>query len=126
MRLARTGAAGHETPVVSDGDTWHDLTPLVDELDGRVAEFCQRVALNPLDVLTVHKHVTNRTAEIMGSRLAAFEGAEYDAIAHMTPSMAEFGRRVNTDGLRAALAWRDGPYTTGPAADHDAAARRQH
>jgi enoyl-CoA hydratase len=97
-----------------------------DELDGRVAEFCQRVALNPLDVLTVHKHVTNRTAEIMGSRLAAFEGAEYDAIAHMTPSMAEFGRRVNTDGLRAALAWRDGPYTTGPAADHDAAARRTH
>ena len=80
-----------------------------DELDGRVAEFCQRIALNPLDVLTVHKHVTNRTAEIMGSRLAAFEGAEYDAIAHMTPSMAEFGRRVNTDGLRAALAWRDGP-----------------
>jgi len=35
MRLARTGPVGHETPVVSDGDGWHDLTPLMDELDGR-------------------------------------------------------------------------------------------
>jgi enoyl-CoA hydratase len=95
-----------------------------DELDERVAAFCQRVALNPLDVLTVHKHVTNRWSEVMNVRLAAFEGAEYDSIAHMTPSMAEFGRRTNEDGLRAALAWRDGPYSSGPAAEHDAAVRR--
>ena len=59
-----------------------------DELDERVSAFCQRVALNPLDVLTVHKHVTNRWSEVMNVRLAAFEGAEYDAIAHLTPSMA--------------------------------------
>ena len=95
-----------------------------DELDERVAALCQRIAMNPLDILSVHKHVTNRTFEIMGWRLAALEGAEFDAIAHLTPSMAEFGRRVANDGLRAALAWRDGPYTSGPAADHDAAVRR--
>ena len=95
-----------------------------DELDERVAAFCQRIALNPLDVLSVHKHVTNRTFEIMGARLAAFEGAEFDAIAHLTPSFAEFGRRVDHDGLRAALAWRNDPYASGPAADHDAAPRR--
>ena len=95
-----------------------------DELDERVAAFCQRVALNPLDVLTVHKHVTNRWSEVMNVRLAAFEGAEYDSIAHMTPSMGEFSRRTHEDGLRAALAWRDGPYTSGPAAEHDAAVRR--
>jgi len=95
-----------------------------DELDERVAALCQRIAMNPLDILSVHKHVTNRTFEIMGWRLAAQEGAEFDAIAHLTPSMAEFGRRVANDGLRAALAWRDGPYTSGPAADLDAAIRR--
>ena len=95
-----------------------------DELDERVAALCQRIAMNPLDILSVHKHVTNRTFEILGWRLAAQEGAEFDAIAHLTPSMAEFGRRVANDGLRAALAWRDGPYTSGPAADHDAAIRR--
>jgi enoyl-CoA hydratase len=96
-----------------------------DELDERTLAFCQRVALNPLDALTVHKHVTNRWLEVMGLRLAALEGAEYDAIFHLTPAMAEFGRRSREDGLRAALAWRDGPYSTGPAADHDAAIRRQ-
>ena len=94
------------------------------ELDERVLALCQRIAMNPLDILTVHKHVTNRWMEVMGLRLAAFEGAEFDAIAHLTPSMAEFGRRTNTEGLRAALAWRDEPYSMGPAAEHDAAIRR--
>jgi hypothetical protein len=60
----------------------------------------------------------------MGLRLAALEGAEFDAIFHMTPAMKEFGRRTNEEGLRAALAWRDGPYSTGPLAEHDAAIRR--
>lgn len=95
-----------------------------DELDERTMAFCQRVAMNPLDALTVHKHVTNRWAEIMGVRVAAMEGAEYDSIFHMTPAMKEFGRLTAEEGLRAALAWRDDPYRTGPAADHDAAIRR--
>ncbi len=92
-----------------------------DELDERTAAFCRRVALTPMDGLTVHKHVTNRALEIMGIRLAAMEGAEYDAIFHMTPAAAEFSRRSQGEGLRAALDWRDGPFRTGPAADHDAA-----
>ncbi|MCU1503590.1 MAG: hypothetical protein JWM12_2944 [Ilumatobacteraceae bacterium] len=95
-----------------------------DELDERTLAFCQRVAMNSLDILTVHKHVTNRWMELMGVRIAAFEGAEYDSIAHLAPSMREFNRRVNEDGLRAALGWRDEPYSTGPAADHDA--RNKH
>jgi enoyl-CoA hydratase len=95
-----------------------------DELDERTMAFCQRVAMLPLDALTVHKHITNRWLEIMGLRLAALEGAEYDAIFHMTPANKEFGRRAREDGLRAALDWRDGPFATGPAADHDANVRR--
>jgi enoyl-CoA hydratase len=95
-----------------------------DELDAYTLAFCQRVAMNPLDGLTVHKHVTNRWLEVMGLRLAALEGAEFDAIFHMTPAMKEFGRRTNEEGLRAALAWRDGPYSSGPLAEHDAAIRR--
>ena len=95
-----------------------------DELDAYTLDFCRRVAMNPLDALTVHKHVTNRWLEVMGLRLAALEGAEFDAIFHLTPAMKEFGRLTRDDGLRAALAWRDGPYATGPLADHDAAIRR--
>jgi enoyl-CoA hydratase len=94
-----------------------------DELDERAAAFCHRVALTPMDALTVHKHVSNRALEIMGIRLAAMEGAEYDSIFHMTPAAAEFSRRSREEGLRAALDWRDGPFRAGPAADHDAANR---
>ncbi len=39
-------------------------------------------------------------------------------------TVKEFGRRTNEEGLRGALAWRDGPYSTGPLPDHDAAIRR--
>lgn len=84
-----------------------------DELDDRTLAFCHRVALNPLDALTVHKHVTNRWFEIMGLRLAAQEGADFDAIFHETPALAEFGRIARDQGLRAALDWRDGPYRQG-------------
>ena len=43
------------------------------------------------------------------------------AIYHVSPSGIEFSRRTREEGLRAALAWRDGPYAPGPAAEHDAA-----
>jgi enoyl-CoA hydratase len=81
-----------------------------DELDARTLAFCQRVALNSLDALTVHKHVTNRWAEVAGVRLAVREGADFDAIFHEAPSMARFNELAATEGLKAALAWRDDPY----------------
>jgi enoyl-CoA hydratase len=93
------------------------------ELDERVMALCQRIAMMPLDVLTVHKHVTNRWMELQGVRLGAYEGAEYDAIAHLAPAAGEFRRRANEEGLRSALTWRDAPFAAGPAAEHDAANR---
>jgi enoyl-CoA hydratase len=95
-----------------------------EQLDAYTLAFCQRVALNPLDLLTVHKHVTNRALELTGHRVAALVGAEFDAIAHLSPAGVEFGRRVKETGLRDALAWRDQPFSTGPLARHDAAERR--
>ena len=84
-----------------------------DELDEQTMALCRRVALNPLDALTVHKHVTNRWLEIMGLRLAALEGAEFDAIFHETPALGRFTEIAEERGLRAALEWRDGPYRNG-------------
>jgi enoyl-CoA hydratase len=96
-----------------------------DELDGRVLEFCKRVAMTPMDALVVHKQVVNRWQELQGLRTGAYEGADYDAIYHLTASFTEFGRISREEGLRAALAWRDVPFAEGPAADHDAANRRR-
>ena len=61
----------------------------------------------------------------MGIRLAALEGAEFDSIFHL--DAGDGGVRPAAPGTTACAprcAWRDGPYTTGPAADHDAAIRR--
>lgn len=81
-----------------------------DELDERTMEFCQRVAMVPLDALTVHKHATNRWMELAGVRTAVLETADWDAVYHLTPSFTRFGRIAAEQGLRAALAWRDDPF----------------
>jgi|GEM_PF-810714 len=50
------------------------------------------VSANSLDALTLHKHVINRWAEIMGARLAALEGAE--AVFAMSISAGGYVRSV--------------------------------
>jgi enoyl-CoA hydratase len=80
------------------------------ELDERTAGLCQRIARTPLDALTLHKHVINRWSEIAGLRLGALEGADFDAMFHVTPASVEFGRIVGQDGIRSALRWRDQPF----------------
>ena len=81
-----------------------------DELDETTMAYCQRIAQVPLDGLSVHKHNTNRWFEIMGLRTAAAEGAEFDAIWHEAPSIAEFAQISREHGLKEALAWRDAPF----------------
>ena len=75
------------------------------ELDAVTLGLCRRIAQMPTDALNLHKHVINRWAEIMGLRLGALEGAEFDAMFHLTEARAEFG-------LETALAWRDGPFAS--------------
>jgi enoyl-CoA hydratase len=80
------------------------------DLDERAMAYCQRAAMMPMDALTIHKQAVNRWSELTGARQAALEMVDMDALYHTTPAYFEFGRRVREDGLRAALAWRDGPF----------------
>ena len=84
-----------------------------DELDAETMAYCQRIAQVPLDGLTVHKHSVNRWAELMGVRMSAIEGAEFNAIFAEAPTIAEFGRISRSKGLKAALEWRDDPFGDG-------------
>jgi enoyl-CoA hydratase len=95
-----------------------------EKLEAVTMAFCQRVALTPMDALTVHKHVTNRWFEIAGLRLAAQEGADFDAIYHETAAAKEFGRISREQGLKSALAWRDEPFS-GPRTGHANDSSRQ-
>lgn len=95
-----------------------------DRLDEETMAFCQRVAKTPLDALTVHKHVANRWWETAGLRLAAAEGADFDAIYHETGAAKEFSRIAREQGLKAALAWRDAPFADEGAGGSDEKRKR--
>ena len=84
-----------------------------DELDAETMAYCQRIAQVPLDGLTVHKHSVNRWAELMGVRMSAIEGAEFNAIFAEASTIAEFGKISRSKGLKAALEWRDDPFGDG-------------
>ena len=84
-----------------------------DELDAETMAYCQRIAQVPLDGLTVHKHSVNRWAELMGVRMSAIEGTEFNAIFAEAPTIAEFGKISRSKGLKAALEWRDDPFGDG-------------
>ncbi len=83
------------------------------DLDREAMAYCQRIAQVPMDGLTVHKHSTNRWAELMGVRMSAIEGAEFNAIFAEAPTIAEFGKISRSKGLKAALEWRDNPFGDG-------------
>ena len=71
------------------------------------------IAQVPLDGLTVHKHSTNRWFELMGLRMSAIEGAEFNTIFAEAPTIAEFGKISREKGLKVALEWRDDPFGDG-------------
>ena len=85
------------------------VVPL-NQLQTEVRRLTERIAKVPVDILTVHKHVTNRWFEIMGLLTAAYEGAEFDSIYHKTPAHVEFFEMVTEKGLKAALEWRDSAF----------------
>ena len=82
-------------------------------LDEETMAYCRRIANVPLDGLTVHKHSTNRWFELMGVRMSAIEGAEFNAIFAETATIEEFGKISRSKGLKAALEWRDNPFGDG-------------
>ena len=84
-----------------------------EDLDRETMAYCKRIANVPLDGLTVHKHSTNRWFELMGVRMSAIEGAEFNAVFAQTATIAEFGKISRSRGLKAALEWRDDPFGDG-------------
>ena len=93
------------------------------ELDERVMALCQRIAMQPLDGLTVHKHATNRWMELQGVRTAAYESGGLRCHRPPQPGCPRVRAQVprGRPAVRADLAGRT--LCHGPAAEHDAANR---
>jgi enoyl-CoA hydratase len=83
-----------------------------DELDAEVEGLVRKIAPTPLPVLRLTKIALLRAYEAMGLRQAV--GANLDLSAMLnaadTPEQREFMEIVKSQGLKAALAWRDSRY----------------
>jgi enoyl-CoA hydratase len=83
-----------------------------EELDAAVEALVARIAPTPLPVLRLTKLALTRAYEAMGLRQAVSANLDLSAILNAadTPEQREFDRITSTEGLKAALAWRDSRY----------------
>lgn len=81
-----------------------------DDLDDYVSRFCKRIALLPLDMLSIHKDIVNRWIDNMGYGASVDATTDLGSIAHESPFNAEFRRRVSEGTLRDALTWLNGRF----------------
>jgi enoyl-CoA hydratase len=83
-----------------------------DALDAEVASFVAKIAPTPLPVLRLTKLALNRAALAMGLAEAVDANLDLSAIlnASETPEQRQFDELVRSQGLRAALKWRDERY----------------
>lgn len=83
-----------------------------EELETKARELALRISLAPLAVLKFTKLALTRAGQASGLEQAVRANLDLSAILNAldSPEQQEFDRIVNTDGLKAALAWRDGRY----------------
>ena len=96
------------------------------ELSSEVEALASKMELVDTELLTPNKRIVNMALELMGARTLQRVAAENDGRAHQAPAVREFGRRAMTEGLKAALEWRDGKFgDSRNSADYQARRQRQ-
>ncbi len=83
-----------------------------DRLEAEVQEWVARIAPTPLRVLQLTKQALNRAQKAMGLLEAVEANLDLSAMLNgaQTPEQQAFYELVRTQGLKAALAWRDQRY----------------
>lgn len=78
-----------------------------DQLEAETNEMLDQVVKAPSDLLYLNKRQMNQTLDIMGYSTAVERGHDLHITGHGADSVQEFSRRVQEDGLKAALDWRN-------------------
>ncbi len=81
-----------------------------DRLDDEVDAFADRLARVPPDVMAPTKIMLNRAMDAAGFAAAVEMGLDVQSFINMSETAREFDRIVQSEGLKAALAWRDQRY----------------
>jgi enoyl-CoA hydratase len=74
-----------------------------DELAAGVREIADQIALMAPELLRIKKLAINRIMEMQGFRTAVNFGAEWDAIAHASPSVTEVRKWLREMGIKGAI-----------------------
>ena len=81
-----------------------------DQLAAEVDALADRLARVPPDVMAPTKLMLNRAMDAAGFAAAIEMGLDLQAFVNMSETAREFDSIVRSDGLKAALAWRDQRY----------------
>jgi enoyl-CoA hydratase len=81
-----------------------------EDLEETVEELADRLAMVHPDFLSGNKRSVNLALELMGARTMQRLAAEMDARMHASPAMDDWRSRNREQGLKEALAWRDGRF----------------
>jgi len=108
MEMMVTGDSISGTEAVRLG--WANRAFPVAELDDRVVEMAQRIALVPPDIVQLNKRTVHRAMETMGLRTAIRSGTELCALGTRQESFRKFIQDDLPKGLTAALQKRDAPF----------------
>jgi enoyl-CoA hydratase len=90
------------------------------DLEREVQALARAICQVPLPLLQAAKNVVNHAIELMGYTALQRQNWNEMAMARATPEMRAFGQIARTQGLKAALAWRDAKLRgqASGAADH--------
>ncbi len=91
---------------------WHLVNRVFpkDKLEAETLAYARRVAMVPIDLLTLHKAAVNRFYDILGIRAAEQSSADLDVIAHQTETVKAWMKASRERGLKSALSERDRPF----------------
>jgi enoyl-CoA hydratase len=81
-----------------------------ERLEARVGEVASELAQIPASQLAAMKLIVNQAYENMGLAATQTLGPILDGLMRNTPEALEFIRRAESDGVRAVVAERDGPF----------------
>ena len=108
MEMMLTGDSISGTEAAARG--WANRAFPAEELDDKVVEQAQRIAMLPPDLVQLNKRVVHRGMEVMGLRTAIRVGTELCALGTRQASMTTFLEKLSQGSLTAALSERDAPF----------------
>ena len=84
--------------------------PPASRLEQRFEALLERIALTPVNQLTMMKRLINQTVQAQGLDATQTLGVLFDGVARHTPEGYAFQRRAAAEGFKAAVHERDAPY----------------